>query len=81
LGGRFQIFTVKTDGSGVQQVTNTAGTNEDPSWAPDGRYLVFSSTRSGRSGLYVSDLAGVNQVQLTDGNGDDTSPSWSARLE
>ena len=46
VGGRFQIFTVKTDGSDVRQVTSGAGSNEDPSWSPDGRYLVFSSTRA-----------------------------------
>jgi TolB protein len=65
----------------VRQVTNSAGDNEDPSWSPDGRFLVFSSTRAGRSRLYVADISGTSQVELTHGNGDDTSPAWSRWLD
>jgi TolB protein len=57
------------------------GNNEDPSWAPDGRYLVFSSSRTGRKKLFVSDLSGASQVQLTHGGGDDTSPAWSRWMD
>jgi TolB protein len=71
------VFTVKTDGSNVVQITASAGDNEDPSWAPDGRYVVFSSSRSGAARLYLSDLTGATQLELTAGKGGDTSPSWS----
>jgi TolB protein len=57
------------------------GNNEDPSWAPDGRYLVFSSSRAGGKKLFVADATGTSQVQLTRGGGDDTSPTWSRWLE
>ena len=33
------------------------GNNEDPSWAPDGRHLVFSGERSYGYGLFVVDAA------------------------
>ena len=36
--------------------------NEHPSWAPDGKHLVFASTRGGRSQIY-SMLADGSQVQ------------------
>ncbi len=79
-GGRFQIVTVKVDGSDARQIT-TQGSNEDPSWSPDGRYLVFSSTRRGAPRLYLSDASGVNQFELTTGRGGDSSPAWSGWLE
>ncbi len=79
-GGRFQIVTVKTDGTDARQVT-TVGSNEDPAWSPDGRYLVFSSKRGGAAKLYLSDLSGANQVELTTAGGGDTSPAWSGWLE
>ena len=72
---------MKTDGSDPHQVTDSAGSNEDPSWSPDGRYLVFSSSRRGAPKLYMADAAGANQVELTGGNGGDTSPAWSGWLE
>ena len=77
VGGRFQVFTVKTDGSDVVQLKASAGDNEDPSWSPDGRYVVFSSSRSGVARLYLSDRSGTTQLELTGGKGGDTSPSWS----
>jgi TolB protein len=79
-GGGFQVFVVEVDGGGVHQVT-TSGSNEDPSWSPDGRYLVYSAKVRGRSRLMLSDLSGAHRVQLTDGEGDDTSPSWSGWLD
>lgn len=78
--GRFQIVTVKSDGSDARQVTSV-GSNEDPSWSPDGRYLVFSSKRGGLAKLYLSDLSGAHQAELTTGGGGDTSPAWSGWLE
>ncbi|HSQ00149.1 MAG TPA: Tol-Pal system beta propeller repeat protein TolB [Candidatus Dormibacteraeota bacterium] len=80
IDGRFQIVTVKSDGSDARQVTSV-GSNEDPTWSPDGRYLVFSSKRGGAAKLYLSDLSGANQAELTTGGGGDTSPSWSGWLE
>ena len=80
VGGRFQVFVVGIDGGGAHQVT-TYGNNEDPTWSPDGRYLVFSATDRSRRGLVLSDVSGIHRVQLTDGEGDDTSPSWSGWLD
>ncbi len=78
--GRFQIFTTDLPGRDVVQVTQT-GDNEDPSWSPDGRYLVFSSTRDGPRGIYLSDVSGRHQRRLTAPGGDDSSPTWSRRLD
>jgi TolB protein len=80
IDGRFQIFTIKLDGTEVRQLTRD-GNSEDPSWGPDGRYLVFSSKRSGRSQLYLSDFEGERQIELTHGDGDDSSPTWSGWLD
>jgi TolB protein len=78
--GGFQVVVASADGSGAHTITG-AGSNENPSWAPDGRYLVFSSTRAGRAHLFIADRDGKSQKQLTRGAADDTSPAWSARLE
>jgi TolB protein len=71
--GGFRIMTISPEGGDPSEVT--AG--EDPSWAPDGRYLVFSQRRR----LYIASKDGRSVKQLTGGGGDDTSPAWSSRLD
>jgi Tol biopolymer transport system component len=46
--GVYDIFTMNSDGSMIQRLTAGSGSNEHPRWSPDGRYIVFSSTRDGK---------------------------------
>jgi TolB protein len=75
--GIINIFVINLDGSGIHQLTNE-GSNEWPTWSPDGRYLAFSSTREGDSRIYLM-LAADGRViaPLTEGEGNATNPSWS----
>ncbi|MBM4269338.1 MAG: Tol-Pal system beta propeller repeat protein TolB [Deltaproteobacteria bacterium] len=79
VGRVFQIFVLDLASGSVTQVTR-AGENVDPAWAPDGRYLVYSSSRSGRDELFVSDWRGLQSHRLIAGPGGDTSPAWSPWL-
>jgi TolB protein len=81
-GGIFNIFVI-TEGGQPKQVTEE-GSNESPSWSPDGRYIAFSSKRGGRSRIYIVPLIDglIGKVTpITEGEGNDTSPSWSWWLE
>jgi TolB protein len=77
----FDIFTVGVDGGGVTRITQHAGDNENPSFSPDGNYIGFSSTRAGGAHIWMSTVDGAHQVQLTEGKGGYTNPSWSPFLE
>ena len=55
------------------------GNNEDPSWAPDGRHLVFAGARSFGYGVFVVDAAtGRTRLVVAGVRAEDTD--WSPRL-
>jgi TolB protein len=47
------------------QLTNSEGKNFEPSFSPDGRKIVFISTRDGNDEIYLMELDGSEQVRLT----------------
>ncbi|MFO7892787.1 MAG: hypothetical protein R6U63_03545 [Longimicrobiales bacterium] len=79
-GGVFQVMVANADrpGGTVQQIT-AEGRSEDPSWAPDGRHIVFSGVREDGMGLYVIDLVTGRIRPLVTG-GRYRMPSWSPVL-
>lgn len=73
-----QIVVMRPGGEDRRVVTDASWRNcEDPSWAPDGRHLVFASDKSGASKLYVYDVVEGTFRQLTFGNDPDITPAWS----
>jgi len=73
-----QIVVMKSTGEERRIVTDGRWRNcEDPSWAPDGRHLVFASDRSGVFKLYIYDDEEGSFRQLTFGDDPDISPAWS----
>ncbi|MCD2183186.1 Tol-Pal system beta propeller repeat protein TolB [Rhizobium sp. GN54] len=80
-GGKFSIGVMKPDGSG-ERILTTGFHNEGPTWAPNGRVLMFFRQPAGSGGpqLYSIDLTGYNEQQVqTAGYASD--PAWSPLLE
>ncbi|MBC8032448.1 MAG: S9 family peptidase [Pyrinomonadaceae bacterium] len=48
------------------QLTYAEKSSDNPRWSPDGSMLAFTSSRSGKSNLYVLRLIGGEAEQLTD---------------
>ena len=62
----------------IINITPNAGArNERPSWAPDGRHIVFESTRTGTRQIWTMLADGSQPRQLTN-SGQNESPNWSA---
>ena len=76
--GRYNIYTMDSDGRNLKKLTEDQGDSEDPCWSPDGRYMVFSSNRRGEYHLYIMNANGQNQRRITFLKGAQTSPSWVA---
>lgn len=80
--GQEQILTSETRNlrGTVTQITNV-GQNEDPSWAPDGRHIVYSWVGGGARGLYVIDAeTGVRRLLSAGGATQFRMAEWSPRL-
>jgi len=48
MGGDFQLYTVKLDGTGLQRVTTEGNFNSFPMFSPDGKTLAWCSDRNAR---------------------------------
>ncbi len=80
-GGQFQIGVMRPDGSG-ERILTSGFHNEGPTWAPNGRVLMFFRDIKGGGGpqLYSIDLTGYNEQKIpTPGFASD--PAWSPSLE
>ena len=72
--GDQDIWIANADGSGNRQLTFNAKANFGPAFTPDGRRIVFISTRSGQLDLWRMDTDGSNVVQLTNDAVQDGEP-------
>jgi TolB protein len=80
-GGEFQIGVMHTDGSG-ERILSTGFAQEGPTWAPNGRVLMFFREAAGSGGprLYSIDLTGRNEQAIPTANFA-SDPAWSPLLE
>ena len=74
-----ELYLIDNDGSNPVQLTFTTPPtiNQMASWTPDGKQLAFLSTREGYPSVFVMDVDGSNQINLTPRP--DTVAPWSSR--
>lgn len=60
------IFTVPTTGGRALQITTNEAYDSDPFWMPDGKNIVFSSTRDGSKDIFLTSASGGKPKKLTD---------------
>ena len=63
-GGRYDVVIVDTAGGVLSTVASGRSLNMEPAWSPDGRYVVFSSDRTGIANLYAGDISIPDRPRL-----------------
>lgn len=76
--GNYDIYIMEVVTRQLVELTRDVGRNERPSWAPDGRHLVFESTRTGTRQIWSMLADGTDARQLTK-QGQNESPNWSPK--
>src|SRR5215470_2508849 len=61
----------------LTRLTFDEGLQTEVTWSPDGRYIAYSSDRSGKFDIWVQQVSGGNPVQITKGPGQNWQPDWS----
>ena len=79
-GKQFQIGVMNSRGGNEAMLTGDGYDNEDPTWAPDGRHIVFTKSVSHRKSLYILDAFTSRAIELNPNLrvlGDCSTPAWS----
>ncbi|KAI3911232.1 hypothetical protein MKW92_029605 [Papaver armeniacum] len=82
-----EIYAIRRVSAGkrqLQPLTDDGFNNAFPSSSPDGKIIVYRSTRDGYKNLYIMDEAkgavkGATPERLTNGNWTDTQCQWSPK--
>jgi TolB protein len=75
-GPGFDIKIIDVATRAVKQLTFGEGSNESPSYAPNGRHIAFMSTRAGKAQIFTITRDGRNLKQVTR-TGNNYQPDWS----
>mgnify|MGYP001149866118 CR=1 FL=1 len=74
--GPWRIWSVRPDGTELEQVTDASPEEHDvdPAFRPDGAEILFSSTRGGNVGVWRMSADGSQPKRICDGDQADWSP-------
>ena len=73
----YQLIVSDADGFNPRTIMTSNKPVMSPSWSPDGRQLAYVSFESGRSAVYVQDLASGSKRAVSTRSGMNAAPAWS----
>ena len=76
--GKYQIMVMDRNGKSADNIPNAAGW--DPTWSPDGSYIIYVARVSGNEKLFRLDLDSGKKTQLTFGTHDDAAARYLDRV-
>jgi TolB protein len=69
-----QVFMIDTNGENISQITSSPGGAGIPSPSPDNKFIAYNGNPSGSEDIFIMNIDGSGQVQLTNIPGDDWGP-------
>ncbi len=74
--GNSDIYLAPIEGGEVRQLTNSPESDSQPRFSPDGRFIAFTSSRSGEPQIWLLPLSGGEARQVTDLSTGASGPAW-----
>jgi DNA-binding winged helix-turn-helix (wHTH) protein/Tol biopolymer transport system component len=74
-GERFQLYAMRSDGTGVRRLAETLDVRGAPAWSPDGGWIAIGALREGTPQLFKVPATGGAPITLGTEYGVD--PAWS----
>jgi len=71
------IWAANFDGSDAYQMTFGEKSSSSADWSPDGRWIAFTSSRSGKNNIYLMRATGGEAEMITDVKSGVSSFAWS----
>lgn len=75
VGGAFRLHLMELESGSVRAISDT-GADESPSFAPNGKLVVYATQYQGREALMTSTLDGKVKARLSGQSGDIREPHW-----
>jgi DNA-binding winged helix-turn-helix (wHTH) protein/Tol biopolymer transport system component len=72
---RFQLYAIRSDGTGVRRLAETLDVRGAPAWSPDGGWIAIGALHDGTPQLFKVPAMGGAPISLATGYGVD--PAWS----
>lgn len=73
IGNDYDIWVMAADGSSKIRLTDGKGDERNPSWSPEGKYILYSFGGN----IFRTDASGVRTIQLTNDTFQNTCPAVS----
>lgn len=75
VGGAFKLHVMELAGGTVNAITDTSN-DENPSFAPNGRLIIYATRQQGREALMTTTVDGKIKARLAGQGGDIREPDW-----
>jgi TolB protein len=75
IGGAFKLQVMELGSGTVHSITDTSA-DENPSFAPNGRLIVYATRQNGQEALMTTTLDGKIKARLAGKGGDLREPDW-----
>lgn len=75
--GTPQIYTIRSNGRGLNRITFEGNYNASPSWSPLGDRIAFCGMKDNKFDIYTCKTDGTDLQRLTRNSGNNEDPTWS----
>jgi len=79
IGKGYSVYVMDPDGSNIQDVSHSENRrgNVFPAWSPDGKKIVYGEAVGAAVEIFVCDIDGSSNKQLTQLGGNNSHAAWS----